>query len=218
PILRLLFAQRKIKNRFLGSERSCKVCRWLFMYINLKIKKILIARTSSIFYCKNKITVFVSRICFPRIKVKFVEMLIFENPKNAEVQAEKEKFQKDQVNNQRMSIEPIIREQLFRDSVDILARVVNEYESIEGKGIIGVIYRATCKFFGFGDFEKLENFKVEAKLKLIEYSAKVATQEVEQKELLGRKTTTFNNREDTDDFLTTELTGESYERRMTHSE
>jgi len=76
-----------------------------------------------------------------------------------------------------MSIEPIIREQLFRDSgfelkfinkhlkflVDILARVVNEYESIEGKGIIGVIYRATCKFFGFGDFEKLENFKVEAK-------------------------------------------------------
>ena len=49
-----------------------------------------------------------------------------------------------------MSIEPIIREQLFRDSgfelkfinkhlnflVDILARVVNEYESIEGKGIV----------------------------------------------------------------------------------
>jgi len=56
------------------------------------------------------------------------------------------------------------------------------------------------------------------RLKLIEYSAKVATQEVEQKELLGRKTTTFNNREDTDDFLTMELTGESYERKMRKEE
>merc|ERR1712032_859414 len=114
---------------------------------------------------------------------------------------EKEKFMKDLVNDQRMSIEPIIREQLYRDSVDILARVVNEYESIEGKGIIGVIYRATCRFFGFGDFEKLDSFKMDAKSKPDEYSIKVATQEVEQKELLGRKTTAFNNREDTDDYL-----------------
>jgi len=41
--------------------------------------------------------------------------------------------------------------------------VLNEYESIEGKGIIGIIYRATCKFFGFGDFEKLHSFKMDAK-------------------------------------------------------
>ena len=51
--------------------------------------------------------------------------------------------------------------------------------------------------------------------KLDEYSIKVATQEVEQKELLGRKTTAFNNREDTDDYLTMDFTGESYERRKT---
>ena len=51
--------------------------------------------------------------------------------------------------------------------------------------------------------------------KLLEYSSKIANQEIENTEYLGRKTTTLmRGREDTDDYLTMDgFTGESFDSR-----
>ena len=150
---------------------------------------------------------------------------------------------KDLVNDQRTTIEPIIREQLYRDSGFELisasykcpfswySRASGEWIRIDwrqrnNRGHLQS-YLQVLWFRRLWEAPQLQNGRkvrqnlihllqilYQNRTKLDEYSVKVVTQEVEQKELLlGRKTTVFNNREDTDDYLTVDYTGESYERR-----